>query len=154
MGRWRDIKQGKIKKEDKKAKETIPYAPIPTKIFAFIIDMFLIMMPIAYTVTYLIMGDKESMQNSLIARSSLGIMFGVVLIVFWVTKGQSPGYKAYNLYLVDAKTLKKPSLLKAVLRYILFLISSTVIIGEIIAFFRKDSKTMHDLLSGTFVIKK
>jgi len=155
MGRWRDIKQGKThQNSQKESTPSIPYASIPAKIKAFLTDMFMIMMPTAYIVTYLIMGSKESMQGSLVARSSLGVIFGIIMIAFWCIKGQSPGYKAYDLYLVDAKTLKKPSCLKAILRYILFIISATFIIGEIMAFFRKDKRTLHDLLSGTFVIQK
>ncbi len=153
MSRWRDIKHNKKSKKIKTS-SSVPFAPIPQKIKAFLTDMFMIMMPIAYIVTYIIMNGKEDMQNSLIARSSLGILFGIVMIIFWIAKGQSPGYKAYDLHLVDAKTMKKPSLFKAFLRYILFIISSTIIIGELMAFFRKDKRTLHDLLSGTFVIQK
>ncbi len=150
--RWRDIKQGKkVKKEEDKP--TIPYAPIPPKIKAFLTDMFMIMMPLAYIVTYLIMGSKESMQASLIARNSLWIVYGIILSLFWSFKGQSPGYKAYNLKVIDAKTGEKPSFFRAFFRYLLFVISATTIIGELIAFFREDKKTLHDILSGTYVIR-
>ncbi len=154
--RWRDVKKGEIKAKQPKIikKHDINYAPIPTKIKAFLVDMFMIMMPIAYIVTYVIMNGRNDMQGSLVARTSLGAIFGVIMITFWAIKAQSPGYKAYNLLLVDAKTLKKPSLTKAILRYIAFIISSTIIIGELMAFFRKDKKTLHDLLSGTFAITK
>ncbi len=155
MSRWRDIKQGKKPKNiHKDDKPSIPYASIPSKIKAFLTDMFMIMMPVAYIVTYVIMNGKDDMQSSLVARSSLGAVFGLILIIFWCVKGQSPGYKAYDLHLVDAKTLKKPSCLKAILRYLIFIISATIIVGELIAFFRKDKRTLHDLLSGTFTIQK
>ncbi len=150
--RWRDIKKGK-KPEAKKAKDTTPYAPIPSKIKAFLTDMFMIMMPLAYIVTYVIMNGKEDMQSSLIARNSLWIVYGIIMILFWSIKGQTPGYKAYNLKVIDAKTKQKPSFLKSLLRYIFFVISSTIIVGELIAFFRHDKKTLHDLLSGTYVIE-
>ena len=150
--RWRDIKKVK-KPETKKAQDSTPYAPIPPKIKAFLTDMFMIMMPLAYLVTYVIMNGKEDMQSSLIARNSLWIVYGIIMILFWSTKGQTPGYKAYNLKVIDANTKEKPSFLKSFLRYIFFVISSTIIIGELIAFFRKDKKTLHDLLSGTYVIE-
>ena len=150
--RWRDIKKGK-KPEVKKAQESTPYAPIPPKIKAFLTDMFMIMMPLAYIVTYVIMNGKDDMQSSLMARNSLWIVYGIIMILFWSIKGQTPGYKAYNLKVVDANTKEKPSLLKSLLRYIFFVISSTIIIGELIAFFRKDKKTLHDILSGTYVIE-
>jgi uncharacterized RDD family membrane protein YckC len=154
--RWRDVKKsgGKLKKPKILKKDDINYAPIPTKIKAFLVDMFMIMMPTAYIITYVIMNGKNDMQHSLIARTSLGVIFGIIMISFWTAKAQSPGYRAYNLLLVDTKTLKKPSIAKAILRYIAFIVSSTIIIGELMAFFRKDKKTLHDLLSGTFAITK
>ena len=151
--KWRDIKKSKKNKKIKNI-NNIPYASIPSKIKAFLTDMFMIMMPLAYIVTYVIMNGKNDMQNSLIGRNSLWIAYGLIMVLFWSIKGQSPGYKAYNLYLVDTKTMKKPSFLKSILRYLLFVISATIIIGECMAFFRKDKKTLHDLLSGTFVIEK
>ena len=150
--RWRDIKKGK-KPEAKKDKDTIPYAPIPSKIKAFLTDMFMIMMPLAYIVTYVIMNGKEDMQSSLIARNSLWIVYGIIMILFWSIKGQTPGYKAYNLKVIDAKTKQKPSFLKSLLRYISFVLSSTIIVGELMAFFRDDKKTLHDILSGTCVVQ-
>jgi len=150
--RWRDIKKGK-KPEEKVLKDTISYASIPSKIKAFLTDMFMIMMPLAYIVTYVIMNGKDDMQSSLVARNSLWIVYGIIMILFWSIKGQTPGYKAYNLKVIDIKTKQKPSFLKSLLRYIFFVISSTIIVGELIAFFRKDKKTLHDLLSGTCVIE-
>ena len=150
--RWRDIKKGK-KPEKKASLDTTPYASIPSKIKAFLTDMFMIMMPLAYIVTYVIMNGKDDMQSSLIARNSLWIVYGIIMILFWSIKGQTPGYKAYNLKVIDAKTKQKPSFLKSLLRYIFFVISSTIIVGELIAFFRHDKKTLHDLLSGTYVIE-
>ncbi len=151
MSRWRDIKRGKINKKISPENE-IKYASIPDRIKAFLTDMFMIMMPLAYIVTYIVMGDKESMQSSLIARNSLWILYGLILSLFWSIKAQSPGYKAYNLKVVDTKTLQKPSFFKSVIRYLLFVICATTIIGELTAFFRKDKKTLHDILSGTFVM--
>ena len=150
--RWRDIKKGKKPKE-KTSLDTTPYASIPSKIKAFLTDMFMIMMPLAYMVTYIIMNGKDDMQSSLIARNSLWIVYGIIMILFWSIKGQTPGYKAYHLKVIDAKTKQKPSFLKSLLRYIFFVISSTIIVGELIAFFRHDKKTLHDLLSGTYVIE-
>ena len=150
--RWRDIKKGK-KPEKKISLDTTPYASIPSKIKAFLTDMFMIMMPLAYIVTYLIMDGKDDMQNSLIARNSLWIVYGIILMLFWSLKGQTPGYKAYNIKVIDIKTKENPSILRSFLRYIFFVISSTTIVGELIAFFRDDKKTLHDLLSGTCVIE-
>ena len=154
--RWRDVKQNKIppKKEkvQKKSEERFKYASLFPRLKAFITDMFLIMMPIAYFVTYVVMGDKDSFQSSSMARWSLSLIFGLIVIVFWVKTGQTPGYKAYELKVVDEKTKKNPSILRAILRYLLFLISATTIVGVLMGYFRKDKKMLHDILSQTVVI--
>jgi uncharacterized RDD family membrane protein YckC len=154
--RWRDIKQNKIppKKETKlKEKESaFNYASLFSRLKAFITDMFLIMMPIAYFVTYVIMGDKDSFQNSSVARWSLSVVFDLIVVAFWVKTGQTPGYKAYELKVIDNETKKQPSLLRAILRYLLFLISATTIAGVLMGYFRKDKKMLHDILSKTTVI--
>jgi len=155
MARWRDIKKGKIKPIYNK-KETIIYGVCSSpleRIKAFITDMFLIMMPIMYITTYIIMNGKDSFQGSQSARWITMIIYGVITIFFWVKKGQTPGFKAYDLILVDDKTQKTLPLIKAILRYILFLVSATTILGFLIVFFRKDKKTLQDIVMKTSVIR-
>ncbi len=150
--RWRDVKQKRIPKKKSVKKEEFVYASLFNRLKAFITDMFLIMMPIAYSVTYLIMGSKEAFQSSVLARWSLGIIYGIIVIIFWIKSGQTPGYRAYDLKVIDKETKKPPNFLQAVLRYVLFLISATFIIGVLIAFFRKDRQMFHDIFSKTVVI--
>jgi uncharacterized RDD family membrane protein YckC len=68
--------------------------------------------------------------------------------------GQTPGYRAYNITLVDEKTKKKPSLFIIIFRNISAILSFFTLFGWIIMFFRKDSKTLHDLLSNTALVNK
>ncbi len=154
--RWRDVKQNRIpRKSRKKEKDREPkfkYGSMLARLKAFITDMFLIMMPIAYFVTYAVMGSKESFQASPMARWSLGIIYGIIVVTFWVKTGQTPGYKAYDLKVIDNETGEKPALLRAILRYLLFLISATSIVGVLVGYFRKDRKMFHDLFSKTTVI--
>ncbi len=151
--RWRDVKQNKIpKKKPKKREEGFKYATLLSRFKAFVTDMFLIMMPIAYAVTYLIMGSKEAFQSSVAARWSLGIVYGVIVIAFWVKTGQTPGYKAYEIKVIDKETKKPPNLIQATLRYLLFLISATFIVGIVMAYFRKDRQMFHDIFSKTAVV--
>ncbi len=149
--RWRDVKQKRIPKK-RAVKEEFKYASLFLRLKAFITDMFLIMMPIAYSVTYLVMGSKEAFQSSSLARWSLGIIYGIIVVIFWVKTGQTPGYKAYDIKVIDKDTKKPPNLIQAILRYLLFLISATSIVGILVGYFRKDRQMFHDLFSKTVVI--
>lgn len=157
MSRWRDIKGGKkeIPSENLK-KDDLNFdvcSSIPARIKAFVVDMFMIMMPLAYLTTYVFMDGKDDFQGSEEARWSLSIIYGLIIITFWIAKGQTPGLKAYNLKLIDAKTKEKISFAKAILRYISFLFSAITIVLAFLPFFRKDKKTFQDLISNTLVIK-
>ncbi len=156
MSRWRNIKKKHQKEKNNFEKiedDSLISAPLGLRIKAFIVDMFMIMMPIMYITTYLIMEGKDDFQGSDEARWITSIVFGLIIVIFWIAKGQTPGYKAYSIKLLDNKTKEKVSLLKAVLRYFLFLISATTIILAFLPFFRQDKKTIQDLLTKTTVIK-
>jgi len=159
MSRWRDIKQGNIKEEKKETSKdfqdnSLKSAPLPSRIKAFIVDMFMIMMPIMYVTTYLIMEGKDEFQSSEAARWITAGVFGLIIILFWISKGQTPGYKAYSLKLYDNKSKGKISLGKAILRYFIFIISATTILLTFIPFFRKDKKTIQDILSNSTVVEE
>lgn len=154
MSRWRDIKQANPKENINKndiQNDDLISAPIGHRIKAFIVDMFMIMMPIMYVTTYLIMKGKDDFQGSDEARWITAFVFGLIIILFWIIKGQTPGYKAYSITLLDNKTRAKISLPKAILRYFIFLISATTILLGFLPFFRKDKKTIQDLLTKTTV---
>lgn len=98
------------------------------------------------------MDGKDDFQGSQEARWTLSLTYGLIIIIFWIAKGQTPGLKAYSLKLLNEKTKEKISLPKAILRYIAFLFSSMTIILAFLPFLRKDKKTFQDLVSGTIVI--
>jgi uncharacterized RDD family membrane protein YckC len=154
--RWRDIKQNKIpeKKELKKSKNSIPYARIPDKIKAFITDTFLLAMPIFYIVIYLVMGDREGFAEH-ISEGWLYILgpLGVILTLFYVISGQTPGMKAYNIKVIDNKTGEKPSGISAILRFFFFNIVLFSFFALFVSFFREDRRGLHDLFSGTSLLQ-
>jgi uncharacterized RDD family membrane protein YckC len=162
MARWRKIKNKTVQTEQTgdnkgnfKNNQTIDYtvfANFLSRVKAFITDMFMIMMPIAYIMTYLIMDGKDDFQGSQAARWAISVLYGMIVVYLWHKNGQTPGKKAYEIKVVDAKTLKAPSWSKSLLRYIMFLFSATSIIGLLFPLFRKDKKALHDILSGTCVI--
>lgn len=156
MSRWRDVKKGIHTKQedDNKAEEkgTLFCAHLPNRLKAFIVDIFLIMMPILYITTYMIMEGKEDFQGSEIARWVTSILYAIIIIAFWVKNGQTPGFKAYEMKVIDDETKGTVSFSKALLRYLLFIVSAMSIIGLFLPFFRKDRRTLHDLLSKSCAI--
>ncbi len=160
MARWRDVKKGKVQQpKEKEAKKQTPNddmiisaSPLDrTK--AFITDMFMIMMPIMYITTYVVMGGKEDFQASDTAHWITMAVYGLITVLFWIIKGQTPGFKAYDLKLIDDNTNEKPTFGLAVARYMMFIVSAVSIVGFLLPFFRKDKKTLQDVITQTSVIK-
>lgn len=157
MARWRDTKKGNITKKTDSKEQIQTVIPNQSasplfRIKAFITDMFMIMMPIMYVTTYIILDGKDSFQGSEMARWITMGIYGLIVIVLWVMKGQTPGFKAYDLILIDDKTKQTLGFIPAILRYIMFIVSAISIIGVILPFFRKDKKTLQDLVMSTSVI--
>ena len=163
MARWRDIKKGKVNKKsnasldkDNKMEKDNDFIISATPLFrikAFITDMFMIMMPIMYITTYIILDGSEAFKGSEDARWITMIIYGITTIIFWIKTGQTPGFKAYDLKLIDDNTKKEVSIGIAIARYSMFLISAVTIVGAILPFFRKDKKTLQDILMQTSVIR-
>jgi len=157
MARWRDVKKGKTDTSTTKntIKETIPdnisVSPL-LRIKAFITDMFMIMMPIMYTTTYIILDGKDSFQSNEIARWLTMLVYGIITVVFWVRAGQTPGFKAYDIQIIDDNTKKKLSYPIAIFRYMMFIISAVSFVGLLVPFFRKDKKTLQDMIMQTSVV--
>ena len=156
--RFRDIKQGKIKASEPKAKPAPKhdnYASVGLKIKAFITDAFMLLMPIMYVVFYLIMdGREEFAEHKLAGWLYILIPLVIVQTIFLYKTGQTPGYRAYNITLIDENTKRKPSLFVILFRSLAAILSFFTILGWALMFFRKDNKTLHDLLSATAVVNK
>ncbi len=146
--RWRDVKQGRVEK-NKNTKAKYTSAPMIARFKAFVVDTFMIYIPILYITTYGFLNGKEDFLNNELAVFIDAFLFGLILSLFFYKSGQSPGYRAYELMLIDKKTGSKPGFLRAFFRYFCFLISGTTIVGIFIGFFRKDRQNLHDILSGT-----
>ncbi len=162
MSRWRDIKQGKIstKENPKKSKssnkniDTTPYASIMDKTKAFLTDTFMLAMPVMYAVIYLVMGSlKDAGANKATSWAYILLVLGILVVGFYIKSGQTPGLKAYDLQVIDIKTKQKPSIILAILRYLFFTMVIFSVVGLFVPFFRKDKRGVHDLLSGTAIVK-
>ena len=137
------------------AKTKAGIAPIFLRIKAFIVDMFFIAMPLLYITTYLILGSKEAFQENQFAIAIVWLIYGLITSIFIAKSAQTPGYKFSQIYLIDLKTGRKISFLKAFFRFICFIVAGFSIVGLFLCFFRKDKLNLHDLLTQTApVIKK
>jgi len=156
--RFRNVKQGKEKEIVSKkspVKNLRDYASSGMKIKAFLTDSFMLVMPIMYVVFYLIMGGREGFAE----HKAMGWVYILLPLViaqtlFMFKTGQTPGYRAYHLTLIDEATGNKPSLFITLFRNLAAILSLFTFFGWLMMFFRKDHKTLHDLLSGTATIIK
>ena len=135
MARWRDVKKGQVKTEPNSKNANTNYDGIICasplhRIKAFITDMFMIMMPILYITTYIILDGKDSFQGSETARWITMTLYGIITVVFWVKKGQTPGFKAYDLKLIDDNTKETIGYGLAIARYMMFLRSEERRVGK------------------------
>jgi len=158
--RIRDVKQGKVKTENlqkKKSKEEnigFRYATSTIKIKAWLTDAFMLVMPIMFAVFYLVMDGREDFEKNMF-MGWVYILVPLIFIqtIFMYVSGQTPGYKAYNLYLLDQNTDERPKLFIIIFRN-LSAVLSLFTFAWMLMFFRRDSKTLHDLLSATAVVHK
>ncbi|MEA1953599.1 MAG: RDD family protein [Campylobacterota bacterium] len=155
--RFRDIKQGKsieAKSEEPSVEIKTYYASKGSKIKAFLTDAFMLVMPIMYIVFYLIMGGRDGFaEHKTLGWLYILIPLVVVQTIFMAKTGQTPGYRAYRLTLIDENTGEKPSFFITLFRN-LSAVLSLFTFGWLSMFIRKDSKTLHDFLSRTAVIYK
>jgi len=157
--RFRDVKQGKQQEQAPKKVKTPStedhYASAGLKIKAFLTDAFMLLMPIMYVVFYMIMEGREGFaEEKMLGWIYILIPLIIVQTIFMTLTGQTPGYRAYNITLIDENTQGKPSLFVIIFRNLSAILSLFTLFGWLLMFFRKDNKTLHDLLSATAVINK
>ena len=154
--RFRDVKQGKQKvMQETSTKPILPYAKVSAKIKAFLTDSFMLMMPILYVVIYFVMGGREEFAaEKMLGWLYIFIPLVIVQTLFMIKTSQTPGYRAYNLEIIDEQTGKRPTAFIILFRNLCAVLSFFSFFGWIMMFFRKDAKTLHDLLSRTAIIQK
>ncbi|MFK5977189.1 MAG: RDD family protein [Sulfurovum sp.] len=156
--RFRDIKKGRVEPQIPKEKkiyieDDYDYASVGSKIKAFLTDAFMLVMPIMYLVFYFVMGSREEFEdNMLIGWIYIVIPLVIVQTIFMYKTGQTPGYRAYNIKLIDNTTKEKPSLGVVLFRNLSAILSLLTLLGWAVMFFRKDNRNLHDLLSATTIV--
>lgn len=164
--RWRTLK---TKKQSKPVKPKTIFAPFWSRAAGFATDIFMIGIPISI-ITMMLFGydqmhsasgldvlvhDPKAQTNppNPIASLIQIALFLLTYVWFWHKSGQTPGKKLVHSRVVDATTLQNASYWKLTLRFIAYFISFISIIGFFIGLFRSDKRALHDLLSGTAVIR-
>jgi len=152
--RWRDVK----KRADvaSPSSSSLPrVASFSKRLKAFVIDSFMLLMPILYTVFYLVFGSREGFAEHMLTGWLLVLMpYGMVTSLFLALKGQTPGYKAYDIVLYNIKTFQKASLPTILWRYLLFILTCMTLVGLLLPLFRKDTLGVYDLLSHSAPYQK
>ena len=157
MSKWRDVKQNKVK-EKKSINSNIKspksdLASLGLRLKAFLTDTFLITTPILYIVIYLIMGSGEEFaQNSTLGWGIIFSVHALIILIFWLKNGQTPGLRAYEIKLVDTNTRQRVSVVQVLIRYITTLFAVISIFLLFLPFFNKDKKTIQDIFSNTIII--
>ncbi len=156
--RFRDVKQGKTVQNSKKEEilsHHLPYASVGLKVKAFLTDVFMIFMILFYFVIYIVMGSLENASHEkLLSWTYALIPYTIIISLFMIKdKGRSPGLRSQSLQVVDSHSFKQASAFTIIFRNITFLLTLSIPFIWILPFFRKDNKTLHDLLSATAVVK-
>lgn len=166
--RWRTLKKTKHSTPIKN--NTVHYASFSSRALGFFTDIFMIGLPISlillvifgYDQTHtagaidVITNNQKALKNPPNPLGSLLqiVLFMVVTVELWHRYTQTPGKKLANIRVVDAKTLQPATYWKLTIRFIGYFLSLISLIGFFIGYFRKDKRALHDLISGTAVIRE
>ena len=141
MAKWRDVKQNRIQETkvetiNKSSRDEL--ASLPSRLKAFLTDTFLITTPILYIVIYLVMGSGEEFsQNRSLGWGIIFTVHALIILIFWLKNGQTPGLKAYDIKLVDNLTKQRVSVIQVLIRYLTTLFAVVSIFLLFIPFFNK-----------------
>ncbi|HOI83527.1 MAG TPA: RDD family protein [Campylobacterales bacterium] len=125
------------------------------RLSAFLLDSFIIVTPIAM-LWGVIFGYHEMKTDN-----PKPYLLAIEIIAVWLvtsylisTKAQTPGKKAFGMYVVSVGNFEKISFTRASFRFLLWLLCWVGLgIGFFIAFFSQQKQTLADKFSGTVVVR-
>lgn len=168
--RWREIKQNRQKKPRNTGKPKVRYAGFKERAMAFVTDVFMIGIPITLIIM-IAFGHDQMMQSAggvdvlmnpseaqkhapnPYASATQMLLYAVTFVLFWHRSGQTPGKKMMKIKVVDASTFETASWGRLLLRFFGYFISFITLIGFFTGLYRRDGRALHDLISGTAVIR-
>ncbi|CRF45465.1 RDD family protein [Helicobacter heilmannii] len=120
---------------------------------AFVTDMFMLYTPLLYFVTYVILGSAQAFRENQMAVFACVAGFGVLSSLFLCVSGQTPGLRYVGLKLVCVKTQNKVGFLRALLRFFVWLVVASTLIGLLLPLMRPNRRLWHDALCNTAMQK-
>ncbi|CRF51081.1 hypothetical protein HHE06_09400 [Helicobacter heilmannii] len=120
---------------------------------AFVTDMFMLYTPLLYFVTYVILGSAQAFRENQMAVFACVAGFGVLSSLFLCVSGQTPGLRYVGLKLVCVKTQNKVGFLRALLRFFVWLVVASTLIGLLLPLMRPNMRLLHDVLCNTTMQK-
>lgn len=146
--RWREARKRPKTKAFTSLLNAYTIAPFSKRFKAFVVDSFMLLMPILYIVFYLVFGSREIFEAHMLEGWLLILLpYFVITTLFFALKGQTPGFKAYEITLMDLRTHQKASFVTLSIRFMLLLLASMSVVALFIPLWRKDRLGIHDLLS-------
>ncbi len=125
------------------------------RLSAFLLDSFIIVTPIAM-LWGVIFGYHEMKTDN-----PKPYLLAIEIVAVWLitsylisTRAQTPGKKAFGMYVVSVGNFEKISFARASFRFLLWLLCWVSLgIGFFIAFFSQQKQTLADKFSGTVVVR-
>ncbi len=168
--RWREIKHNTGKRKAESGKRKVRYADFKERAMALTTDIFMIGIPI--TLIIMITFGHDQMMNTAggldvlmdpaeakkhapnpVASVVQMVLYCVTFVLFWHANGQTPGKKMMEIKVVDAETFEPASWGKLIVRFFGYFLSAVTLVGFFTGMSRPDKRALHDLISGTAVIK-
>ncbi|SFK73869.1 RDD family protein [Falsiroseomonas stagni] len=82
------------------------------------------------------------------------VITGLVVLLFWVERGATPGKLALGIRIIDAETGGTPPIGRLVLRYLGYIVSAIPLgLGYFWMLWDARRQTWHDKIGGTLVVK-
>lgn len=169
MSNWKNVKKAQKKKqlEANDLKARVVYSGYWSRILAFVIDIFMIGLPITFIIMAIFGYDQMQQMSTMdllqgkrpatppdprIALTQIGLYALVTVLLWKYQKGQTPGKKQARIKVVDAKTLQSASTAQLIMRFFGYFFSVISIIGVFMPLMNKQHQALHDWIAGTAVI--
>jgi len=132
--------------------ENYEYASFIDRSIAAIVDGIILYVPIIMIETSLIFSTKNIFSVTLFFEIILPF---IISIIFWTSKGATPGKMIMNMYIVDRKSGEKIETSQAIIRYIGYFPSMLIFgLGLIWVAIDEKNQGWHDKIADTIVIRK
>lgn len=112
------------------------------------------MIPASFLLALLGVGLKGGGDLSPGADILLNLISGTVVVLFWASRGATPGKWVLGLRVVDAATGGTPPWPRLVLRYLGYLVSALPLaVGYLWMIWDPRRRCWHDMMAGTLVLR-